>query len=270
MTVLTTPDLRADEQDVRFRTDAVGALFVREWRVFKRVWCSLVFGSVVEPIVYLLAFGYGFGALVADVAGLPYLDFMATGAAGIGVLFTGFFPGLIDGYFRRKENHLYGGLLSTPITVAELVTGEALWTGVRAAGTAAVTLTVAALFGVGLAPTVVLAPVIGLVGGFGFACLGAIFAARLKSTHQFTFVIAGFVVPMFAVAGSFVPLETAPAWLRWPAQLNPVTHVVELFRAVAFAQTSVGSWMVSLAVLLGFTALAWWVAVRQLSRAMTA
>ncbi len=269
-TVRPVAPTEAVDDDVKFRADAVAALFVREWRVFRRVWRSLVFGSVVEPVVYLLAFGYGFGALIADVNGLPYLDFMATGAAGIGVLFTGFFPGFINGYFRRKENHLYGGLLSTPITVAELVTGEALWTGVRAAVTAAVTLTIAALFGVGLAPTVVLAPLIGLVGGFGFACLGAAFASRLRSTHQFDFVIAGVVVPMFVVAGSFFPLEDAPAWLRWPAQLNPVTHVVELFRAVAFAQTSLGGLAVSVTVVVGFVALAWWVAVRQLTRAMTA
>lgn len=92
--------------DVRFRPDAVAGIVDREWRVFKRVWRSIMFGSIVEPVVYLLAFGYGFGALVAEVAGIPYIDFMATGAAGVGVLFTGFFPGFINGYFRRAENQI--------------------------------------------------------------------------------------------------------------------------------------------------------------------
>jgi lipooligosaccharide transport system permease protein len=254
--------------DVRFRPDAVGGIVVREWRVFRRVWGSIVFGSVIEPIVYLLAFGYGFGALVAEVAGIPYLDFMATGAAGIAVLFTGFFPGFINGYFRRCENHLYDGLLAAPMTVAELVTGEAVWTGIRTAATAVITLAIAALFGVGLVPYVVLTPLIGFVGGFAFACFGAAFASKLRSTHQFDFVISGVVVPMFVVAGSFFPLDDAPAWLRIPAQVNPLTHVVNLFRAAAFGVTPAIDIVISLAVLLAFTAAAWLAAVRMLSRVM--
>lgn len=254
--------------DVTFRPEAVAGIVNREWRVFRRVWASLVFGSVVEPVVYLLAFGYGFGALVAEVAGIPYLDFMATGAAGIGVLFTGFFPGFINGYFRRKENHLYAGILATPTTVAELVTGEAVWTGIRCGATAAITLAVAWVFGVGLQPAVLVAPAIGFVGGFAFACLGAAFASRLRSTHQFDFVISGVVVPMFVVAGSFFPLDDAPAWLRVPARLNPLTHVVELFRAVAFGTTSAAQALLSATVVVVFTAIAWALAVRLLSRAM--
>ena len=253
---------------MRFRWDAVAAIIVREWRVFRRVWHSLMFGSVVEPVVYLLAFGYGFGALVSQVNGIPYLDFMATGSAGIAVLFTGFFPGLINGYFRRKENHLYDGLLTTPTTVAELVTGEATWTGVRTAVTAAITLAVAAVFGVALEPTVVLAPAIGFVGGFGFACLGSAAASRLRNTHQFDFVISGLVVPMFVVAGSFFPLDDAPVWLRVPARVNPLTHTVDLFRAVAFGEGSLGSVAASGGMLLAAGVLSWLLAVRWLEEAM--
>lgn len=254
--------------DVRFRPDAVGAVVVREWRVFRRVWHSLAFGSVVEPVIYLLAFGYGFGALVSEVAGLSYLEFMATGAAGISVLFTGFFPGLINGYFRRRENHLYAGVLATPTTVAELVTGEATWTGVRTAATASLTLAVAAAFGVDLAWTVVLVPLLGFVGGFAFACLGAAFASRLRTTHQFDFVISGVVVPMFVVAGSFFPVDDAPAWLRLPAQVNPLTHLVDLFRAVAFAQASATEVVVGVVALLVTVVVSWVLAVRLLSDAM--
>ena len=272
MTASTPAVVTAGQADTAappgFRWDAVAALFNREWRVFRRVWAAPMFGSAVEPVIYLLAFGFGFGALVSEVAGLPYLDFMATGSAAISVLFTGMFPGLINGYFRRKENHLYDGLIAAPITVSELVTGEAAWTGVRCAMVSAITLVVAALFGVSLSLTVVLAPVIGFVGGFGFACLGAAFAARLRSTHQFDFVIAGIVVPMFVVAGTFFPIDVAPAWLRYPAMINPLTHVTDLFRAVAFQSATAAEIATSLAVVAVFTALAWWIAARWLEAAL--
>lgn len=252
----------------RVRWDAIGAVALREWWVFRRVWRAPMFGSLVEPIIYLLAFGYGFGALVSEVAGLPYLDFMATGAAAISVLFTGMFPGLINGYFRREENHLYDGLVAAPITFAELVTGESAWTGVRTAIVAAITLAVAWAFGVRLRPTAALAPVIGYVGGFGFACVGAAFASRLRSTHQFDFVIAGVVVPMFVVAGTFFPVDDAPAWLRWPAVVNPLTHVTELFRMAAFGTGTASELLTSSAVVVAFSAAAWWLAVRGLQDAM--
>lgn len=252
----------------RVRWDAIGAIVLREWLVFRRVWRAPMFGSLVEPVVYLLAFGYGFGALVSEVAGLPYLDFMATGAAAISVLFTGMFPGLVNGYFRRAENHLYDGFVAAPISLAELVTGESAWTGVRTAIVAALTLLVAWAFGVDLRGTAVLAPLIGYVGGFGFACLGAAFASRLRSTHQFDFVIAGIIVPMFVVAGTFFPVEDAPVWLRWPAMVNPLTHVTELFRMAAFGTGGPVDLAVSSAVVLTFTAAAWWLAVRWLTDAM--
>lgn len=247
---------------------AVAAIVHREWRVFRRVWRSVMFGSVVEPVIYLLAFGYGFGALVAEVQGIPYLDFMATGSAGIAVLFTGFFPGLINGFFRRTQNGLYDGLLSTPTSIEEIVTGEAAWTGIRTAGTAAITLAVAAAFGVPLRWTVVLVPAIGWLGGFGFACLGAAFAAMMRNSHQFDFVIAGIVVPMFVVAGAFFPLEDAPVWLRVPALANPLTHVVDLFRWAAFGQGTGVDVVTGLLVVVVAGVLSWLLAVRLLRRSL--
>lgn len=254
--------------DVVFRTDAVAAIVHREWRVFRRIWASVAFGSVIEPLVYLLAFGFGFGALVAEVAGIPYLDFIATGSAGVSVLFTGFFPGLINGYFRRKENRIYDGILSTPTTVAELVTGEAVWTGFRTTATTAITLVVALLLGVDLVPWAVLAPAVGFVGGFAFHCLGAFFAATLTSTHEFDYVIAGIVVPMFVVAGTFFPLDGAPWWLRLPAELNPLTHLVDLFRLLGLGVGTASDALAGIAVLVLSCAVSWWLAVRRLSRAL--
>ena len=112
----------------------IAALVWREWRVFRRIWLAPTVGSAVEPIIYLLVFGYGFGAIVTSVVGIPYLDFMATGAAANAVLLTGLIGAVFNGFFRRTAEHLYEGLLAAPIRVTELVSGEAAWTAVRARG----------------------------------------------------------------------------------------------------------------------------------------
>lgn len=270
MTVAPTHGVAAHAQASRpaLRWDAVGALVVREWWTFRRVWLAPTFGSIFEPALYLVAFGYGFGALVTDVAGVPYLDYMATGAAAIAVLFTASLGPAMTGFFRRTAMGTYDALLGTPIGVAEIVTGEAVWTGLRAAGVAAVTVLVAAAFGVHLIPTVVLVPLIGWLAGFAFACLFAALGAKMRSVDQFPFIVAGVFLPIFLVSWAFFPLTDAPAWLRWPSLVNPMTHLVALFRAAALGGGTASEATVSVAVLVATAALSWLLAVRWLHRSV--
>lgn len=257
-----------DVQPVTTRVAAIGALVWREWRVFRRIWRAPTFGSVLEPIWYLVVFGFGFGALVADVAGIPYLDFMATGAAANAVLFTGLFSGAINGYFRRTAEHVYDGFLSTPAGVADIVTGESAWTALRAAGVTVTTLVVARAFGVDLGWTVLWAPLVGLVAGFGFACLGTALGARLRSEHQFDVVIAGVFAPMFVLSSTFFPLDDVPGWLRTVGLASPLTHVVALLRAAAFDGSSAAAVAGHAVAMVGFVAVAWVLAVWSLRAAV--
>ena len=251
-----------------FSWRTVAAVLWREWAVFRRVWFSTAFGSIFEPVAYFIAFGFGFGALVAEVAGLSYFEFIATGAVAIGVLFSSIFPALINGYFRRKEQKLYDGLLSAPLSIPELVTGEAAWNALRASAVAAVTVVVAVGFGVRPQATVLLVPAITIAAGFGFAAAGAAFGSVLRSTHSFDMVIVGVIVPMYIVAGTFFPIEGLPRPLAMVALANPLYHVVELLRAVTFGQPAGAVLWVHVAVVLGFGVLAWLVAVRLLRRAL--
>jgi lipooligosaccharide transport system permease protein len=254
----------------RLRWGAVAAILAREWLSFTRVWRTLAVGSVVEPVLYLVGFGYGFGALVTEVAGIPYLDYMATGAAAIAVLFTSSLGAAFNGFFRRTSTHLYDALLGTPIGVAEIVTGEAAWTGVRAAGAAVVTMAVAWAFGVHLVATVTIVPLIAWLAGFGFACLFAAFGARLRSPQQFPFLVSAVFLPLFLVSWAFFPMSDAPVWLRWPSSVNPMTHLVALFRAAALGVGTPAQVSVGLGVLVTTAGLSWMLAVRWLGRAVSA
>lgn len=262
------PSAMAAGAPAPFQLSAVVAILHREWRVFRRVWLSMTFGSIVEPIIFFLAFGYGLGALVAEVAGLSYLEFMATGTVGVGILFSAMFPGLINGYFRRKEQHLYDGVLAAPVSVPELVTGEALWNGLRVTVVAVATLLVAVAFGIGFGSGVVLIPLISIVAGFGFAAAGAAGAAVLRSTHGFDFIIVGIITPMFVVAGTFFPIGGLPPWAVTVAHANPLYHTVELVRSAAFGLGSPASAFGHLTAVLVFDALAWLAAVALLRRAL--
>lgn len=252
----------------RFDRSLVAAIVYREWLVFRGVWFSTAFGSIVEPLVYFLAFGFGFGALVSEVAGLSYLEFIATGTIAIGILFSSMFPALIVGYFRRKENHTYDSLLATPLTVEELVTGEAVWNSFRVTAVSVVTLLVAIALGVRPNALAVMVVPLSLLGGFGFALAGTAFGAKLKSTHSIDFVIVGVIVPMYVIAGTFFPLDGLPTWTRVLGQVNPLTHLVELLRAACFGGGGLGGALGHLAVVVGFDVLAWLVAVQNFRGAL--
>ena len=252
----------------RFEPAVVSAIIYREWLVFRRVWFSTAVGSLVEPAVFFVGFGFGLGALISEVAGLSYLEFMATGTIAIGILFSSIFPGLINGYARRTEKHLYDGQLAAPVTVPELVTGEAVWTGLRVAVVAAVTLLVAVAFGVRPGPGAVLVPVIAVVTGIGFAATGAAFAAKLRSWHAIDIVIGAVIAPMFVVAGTFFPLDGLPWWAQVVGRINPLYHCVELLRGAAFGFPGLGQTMLHVGALLAFNLVAWLAAVRLVRRAL--
>jgi lipooligosaccharide transport system permease protein len=246
----------------------VGAVLWREWTVFRRVWFTTAFGSILEPVILFVAFGFGFGALVAEVAGLDYLEFIATGAVAIGALFSSIFPALINGYFRRKEQRLYDGLLAAPLSIPELVTGEAAWNALRATAVGVATVGVAVAFGVRPVATVVLVPVITVVAAFGFASAGAAFGALIRSTHSFDMIIVGVIVPMYVVAGTFFPIDGLPGPMEALALANPVYHLVELLRVVTFGTGLTPTVFVHIAVIVGFDVLAWLLAVRLMRRAL--
>ena len=75
----------------RLERPALTGVLVREVVNFSSYWRSSTFSSTVEPTIYLLAFGFGFGSLVSTIGGVPYVQFVATGTVATAVLFSSAF-----------------------------------------------------------------------------------------------------------------------------------------------------------------------------------
>jgi len=218
----------------RIEPAALVAVWMREWIVFTRFWRTRTFSAVIEPIVMLVAFGFGFGKLVSHVAGIPYIQFVGTGVVATSVLFSAVFSGMFDSLYKRRYQRVYDAMLAAPVDVAEIVTGETLFLGTRAGVYGVAPLLVAFCFGLEPRPAMLLVPVIGVLTGIGFAALGMLFAAMVTTFDGFSYVISGLITPLFLVAGTFFPLTQLPQWLRTLAQGNPLYHCVELVRHCAF------------------------------------
>jgi lipooligosaccharide transport system permease protein len=260
-----TPPPPAPNQDIevirprRLEPSALAGVLLREWIVFLRFWRTRTFSAVVEPTVYLLAFGLGFGRLVSKVGQIPYVQFVGTGTVATAVLFSAVFSGMFDSLYKRRYQRVYDAMLATPVDVEEIVTGEMLFLGVRAGVYGSAPLLVAFVFGLPAQPAMVLVPLIGALTGVGFAALGMFFGALVQTFDAFGYVISGLVTPMFLVAGTFFPVSRLPAWGRDLAQVNPLYHCVELVRHTAFGMRAVD--LAHAAVLVVFGLVTWRLAV---------
>ena len=120
---------------------------VREIVNFSSFWRSSTFSSTVDPTIYLLAFGFGFGSLVSEVAGYDYIDFVGTGIVATTVLFSGAFPAMYSTFVKYEFQHTYDAILAAPVDIEELVTAEALWIAARTGVYGCVPMLVAMVFG---------------------------------------------------------------------------------------------------------------------------
>jgi lipooligosaccharide transport system permease protein len=218
----------------RLERPALAGVLVREIVNFSSYWRSSTFSSTVEPTIYLLAFGFGFGSLVSTIGGYSYVEFVGTGTVATAVLFSSAFPAMFGTFVKYQFQRTYDAILAAPVDTEELVTAEALWIATRASVYGCVPMFVAMVFGLDPSWGMLTVPLIAWVSGFGWACFGIMIAGFASSIENFNYVVSAVLTPLFLVAGTFFPIEGLPEWAQVLAKFNPLYHCVELVRHAAF------------------------------------
>src|SRR3954469_8415560 len=96
----------SDFQVRRLDPVAIGAVMSREVANFKTFWKGTTFSSVLEPTIYLLAFGLGLGStIVGDVDGVPYVQFVGTGMVATAVIFSSVLPAMFGTFVKHHFQH---------------------------------------------------------------------------------------------------------------------------------------------------------------------
>ena len=249
----------------RLEPAAIAGVMSREVANFRTYWKGTTFSSVLEPIVYLLAFGFGLGAtLVDEVEGIPYIEFVGTGMVATAVIFSSALPAMFGTFVKHRFQNTYEAILAAPVDVEELVSAEMLWIGTRSAFYGCFPLIVTIAFGLDPAWGMLLVPAFCFVTALGFAGFGVAMAATVAKIDQFNYVTALFVTPLFLVAGSFFPISGLPAGLQAVAQVNPLHQLVELVRGASFGFEVVD--LARFAFLIGFALLTWRIAISRMRK----
>jgi lipooligosaccharide transport system permease protein len=249
----------------RLERSALTGVLVREAVNYSSYWKSSTFSSTVEPTIYLLAFGFGFGSLVSTIGGYDYVDFVGTGTVATAVLFSSAFPAMFGTFVKYSFQRTYDAILAAPVDTEELVTAEALWIATRAGVYGCVPMLVAMAFGLDPAWGMLCVPFIGWLAGFGWANFGISIAGFAKSFENFNYVVSAVLTPLFLLAGSFFPLDQFPEWAQALAQLNPLHHCVVLVRHAVFGFEG---WedIARVGGLVAFGLLMWRVAIHAMTR----
>ena len=244
------------------------------WRRNARVWLRLfwpaLLGNVAEPLLYLLALGYGLGRFVGDMAGMPYVVFLASGFVCASAMNTASFEGLYSAYTRMAVQGTWQAMLAAPLSVDDVVLGEALWAATKALLSAGVILAVAAALGVLTHPAMVLALPLLWLAGLVFGAMALVVTALARNYDFFMYYFTLLVTPMFLFSGVFFPLEELPALGQRLAWALPLTHLVALVRPLVTGAGLPAAWGGHVLVLLAYGLAALWVAAVLVRRRLLA
>ena len=244
---------------------------MRWWPVFLRnllVWRKLAIpslvGNIAEPLMWLLAFGYGMGALVGQVTvdgvQVPYILFLASGSICMSAMQAASFEALYSAFSRMHVQKTWDGIMNAPVNLDNIVLAEMLWAAFKSLFTVTAILGVMLALGISYSPKLAVAWFVLLGVGITFSCVALIFNALAKGYDFFTYYFTLFLTPMMFLSGVFFPRENLPALLKTASDWLPLTQSVELVRPLFQGRWPADS-AVHLGVLALYAAVAWWVAL---------
>jgi lipooligosaccharide transport system permease protein len=212
----------------------VGHVFVRNLVSYKRFVLTTFIASLVQPLFYLVTFGIGMGAYMGGFGGRPYLQFLVPGVIISSVMMSSTFECLYGTFVKIVHERLYDSLVATPVSAEDAVTGDILWAAFRGLISGSLMMIVAAFMGV--TPVSVssglLVIVVMVLVGILFASLAMIVTSYAPNFDFFNYYTELVITPMLFFSGVFFPLDNFPGWMKTLAQFLPLTHAVEISRAV--------------------------------------
>src|SRR5205814_2810425 len=192
------------------------AVWRRNLVVHLRVWKMNLVAPIIEPVISVLGFGWGIGALVmGQVAGISYLSFAGAGLLAITVLMRAMFETTYAAYFRMVYQSTYDAILATPVDAESLAFAEILWAITHGLFDTVIIMTVLIVFGAATSPWAIMAPLPLLTGATFMAGLSLGITAHVHDIGAFNVFMAAFFSPMY-VSGAFFPFEVRPVWLQIP------------------------------------------------------
>ncbi|MBI2867855.1 MAG: ABC transporter permease [Chloroflexi bacterium] len=245
------------------------AASLRVWQrnrdVYLSLWRTETVSFIVEPLIVLLAMGYGLGALVDEVNGQSYVQFIAPGLLSTYVMYGAIFECSWGTFVRMQIQRTFDAIIVTPVQIEEVVTGELLWGATRATMAGLAMLVAIAVPGWVDSPLALLVLPIVFLEGLLCAVLAMVYTAVAPHVSSFSYFYSLLVTPMFFFSGVFFPLSDLPFGARVVAWMLPLTHMAEANRQLVTGDVT-WNLLWSILYIAGLTAVLYPVALRLMRR----
>ncbi len=244
-------------------------IWQRNYLVWRRLFWAALLGNFGEPTLYLLGLGFGLGFFVGEVDGLPYLHFLAAGIVCSSAMQTASFEAMYSAFTRMNEQRTWDAMLATPLTLRDVVIGEAMWAASKGLFSAGAILLVAAALGVAGGWIALWVLPVSLLTGLCFAALGLAITALARDYDFFLYYTTLVLTPLGLLSGVFFPFSSLPSAVQAVVQAFPLYHAIVLTRPLMSGQWP-DSVVLHILVLLAYTLTGLWLATHLLRRRLLA
>ena len=218
----------------------VYAVWKRHADVWVRTWKTNLLPPLVEPVLYLLGFGFGVGAYINEMGGVSYVEYIAPSILAISMMFGAFFEATYSAFVRMYYQKTWQAIAATPASATDVLVAELAWATTKSVSNA--TLMTIAILSVGLIvnqPLIsisgaILMPIVAIPVGLMFAGMGLILTSYTPSIDWFNIPFFLFINPMFILAGTFFPIGEFPPIAQNVAMCLPLTHAALITRSIAY------------------------------------
>jgi lipooligosaccharide transport system permease protein len=246
------------------RLPAFSFRFVPVWRRNLKVWRKLaiasVLGNIADPLLYMLALGYGIGAFIGEIDGMPYIAFIGTGMVCQSAMFTASFEGMYSAFSRMHVQRTWEAIINAPIGLDDVLLAEWIWCATKALLSTIAILLVLMALGYGHTWLAIWILPLGFLVGLTMGAFGLAMNALAPGYDFFTYFFTLCLTPMLLLSGVYFPVEQLPEWLRGVASALPLKHAIDLARPLMLGRVPDGI-VVHVAVLVAYALAAYYVAL---------
>jgi lipooligosaccharide transport system permease protein len=206
-------------------------VWLRNFLFFRKTFLVSLFWTVFEPLMYLAAFGYGFGRYIPPIEGLSFLDFYFPGLLCSTAMMVSYFESTYPNYTKLTYQKTFATMLLTPLTHRQILLGEVLWAASKGVLGVIGVMVVSSIFGLFNLKLFFILPIVFTLS-LVFAAFGLIIVSIARNYDSFIFSTSGFIIPLSLISGTYFSLKDMPQLIQWLAYLFPLSHAVQLVRHI--------------------------------------
>ncbi len=231
-------------------------IYLRNLLVWRKLAVASVLGNIADPLIMLVAFGYGLGQLIRQIEGVDYIVFLAAGSLCMSTMMAASFEALYSAFSRMHVQRTWESLLNAPLELRDVVLAEWLWAGSKSLFSAVSILLVVLVLGISRSAWLLWVLPITALLGLCFAAIGLCFNAIARGYDFFTYYFTLVLTPMTFLSGVYYPLSGLPDWLASIARFLPLAAAVDLVRPLVLGRAP-DNVVANLGILVGTTVAAY-------------